>query len=481
MHSSILNTSIKTLLAIFISIAFVVVVYNVALYGYTPENDEHLKLILEPEPILLASAPIQETEGQFDCLIRKQPTPKPGSMYPHVHDVFAADNFSQVYFITEKYVGNCVPEKENEMNPGLVNQVFLCEFTDLRESDRVRQFTVSKRTYPWEPFNSTVIISCPIPSDLRSVAENTENRAQLSVTLIPTRTQKNTESFEPIVSNFPVCSNPVVNSGEIFNSRAHQKHYLSACVFATGDSYAQLPHGKNMTDVLLRVKEWIEFHLMVGFEHFYFYDNSYENHSELWRLLEPYMQNKSVTYIHWPSRNCRHKHWSSQFAAENSCLRRFAQFNVWMAHFDVDEYMTPLGDFEDIPSILRKYENDDSVDAVGFNDHVYGYCKGEDWSSHNSSQSILNQRSCFSGHRVDYNRKEIIKPYKVLYHHVHYSVASWNGGPPKAVLLNDQAEGKLTHTRWREETNSTRDPEDAVVYKWIPRLEELLRNSKLLS
>jgi hypothetical protein len=148
-----------------------------------------------------------------------------------------------------------------------------------------------------------------------------------------------------------------------------------------------------------------------------------------------------------------------------------------MAHFDVDEYMTPLGEFEDIPSILRQHEHND-VDAVAFNDHVYGRCKEDnDASNTDSNKTALFQLSCFSGSRIDYKRKEVLKPDKVLYHHVHYSVASCNQWrKPRWIMLDDEREGKLTHSRWSTETSTSRDPQDEVVAKWIPQLDGMLSN-----
>jgi hypothetical protein len=288
---------------------------------------------------------------------------------------------------------------------------------------------------------------------------------------------------QPLVplQNMPLCANPVVNKNEIFDRRNHKKHYLSGCIWTTGDTYLRVDDvtlkKSNISDIIPRINEWIAFHRMVGFEHFYFYDNSEQAHGSLWETLLPYINQGIVTYIHWPAKVC-YRHRSSQYAAENSCIRRFGQFNTWMAHFDVDEYMTPLGEYQDIPSILRQYENDDKVDAVGFNDHIYGLCTNED-GNHDPTKLFLYERSCFSGKKVPFKRKEIIKPSRVYYHWVHYSEALWDDSrKPRAVLLDDERVGKLTHTRWGVKTTHARDPNDRVVKYWIPRLQEEISASQ---
>ena len=92
--------------------------------------------------------------------------------------------------------------------------------------------------------------------------------------------------------------------------------------------------------------EWIEFHLMVGFDHIYVYDNSgaYGNTSSLEDVAKTYPSSQ-VTRIDWPHRVCNNNlpsdespgERSSQYAAENSCRTRYAPYTQWISHFDIDE------------------------------------------------------------------------------------------------------------------------------------------------
>ncbi len=46
------------------------------------------------------------------------------------------------------------------------------------------------------------------------------------------------------------------------------------------------------------LKEWLEFHLMTGVEHFYLYDNSSDD--ETVKILDDYIKRGIVSYHLWP-------------------------------------------------------------------------------------------------------------------------------------------------------------------------------------
>ena len=52
------------------------------------------------------------------------------------------------------------------------------------------------------------------------------------------------------------------------------------------------------------LKEWIEYHRMLGVEHFYLYDNSSTDHPET--VLAHYVSEEVVTVFDWPNKgkNC---------------------------------------------------------------------------------------------------------------------------------------------------------------------------------
>ena len=85
-------------------------------------------------------------------------------------------------------------------------------------------------------------------------------------------------------------------------------------------------------DVAENVKEWIEYHMFAGVDHFYIYDNdSYDNLKE---VLQPYINSQLVTYIFYPGKNQR-------IAAYNDAVQNFKFDCRYMTFLDVSEYLLP--------------------------------------------------------------------------------------------------------------------------------------------
>jgi hypothetical protein len=425
-----------------------------------------------PPPTQLVLVETQEV-SRGDCVIRKQPAPDPRDSNPHVYDVFAADELTHVYFVAQRYFGRCnAPEEHSDpRNRAFLGNVFVCRYS-VPSRPGLEHYVYSRRLYSKDSYESTIIIQCPLPEDLRIFADNRLNRAELNVTLIPTHNPVPESDVFPL-QNLPVCANPVVNEGVVMKLK--KKHFLAACVWTKGDTYVRIDRTTlqrtNISDVLPRLEEWLEFHLMVGFEHFYFYDNSEAKHSDLWLALQPYVRAGVVTYIYWPAKVCG-RHRSSQYAAENSCIRRFADSNEWMAHFDVDEFMTPTGKYDSVVDILKDKGRDGTIDAIAFNDYVYGSCPGKA----RSTSLYMERMSCFTGQKVNFKRKEIIRPHRILYHWVHYSHHTFSGKKAKWVMLDASTEGKLVHLRHGSVSRYEQDENDDVLTKWIPRLKDRLQS-----
>ena len=111
-----------------------------------------------------------------------------------------------------------------------------------------------------------------------------------------------------------------------------KKYYLSLCtIFKNEAKY---------------MKEWLDFHLIVGFEHFYVYNNfSEDNYKE---VLKPYIDKGLVTLTEWP-------HKAGQMSAYNDCIKQFGDESNWIAFMDADEFAVPKK-FADVKSWLKKYE-----------------------------------------------------------------------------------------------------------------------------
>lgn len=100
------------------------------------------------------------------------------------------------------------------------------------------------------------------------------------------------------------------------------------------------------------LEEWLEYHLLMGVEHFYLYDN--DSSDDPASVLEPYIRQGLVTCTAWPGKGQQH-------AIYRHALGRLAGETRWLAFLDIDEFAQPLR-HPDLPSLLHTYE--DAVQLV---------------------------------------------------------------------------------------------------------------------
>ena len=170
----------------------------------------------------------------------------------------------------------------------------------------------------------------------------------------------------------------VLYDGPPIRSKTHQRYLTLATMF------------KNQRRWL---REWLEFNLMVGVEHFIIYDN---NSTDLpLEILQPYIDQGYVTYVPWPPqelplpinpdsyleydqdewfRDCLatclynkftvHRQGPCQMAAFIDAIRRTkGGVSRWLAIWDIDEYIFPRqrSVYQTLPDILRGEYSDASV------------------------------------------------------------------------------------------------------------------------
>lgn len=93
--------------------------------------------------------------------------------------------------------------------------------------------------------------------------------------------------------------------------------------------------------------EWIQFHLVIGIDHFYLYNNnSDDNYTE---ILKPYIDMGIVDLIDWPFNH-------SQMNAYQDCYNKHRNDTNWLTFIDVDEFICPIST-NDIKSWLASYKN----------------------------------------------------------------------------------------------------------------------------
>jgi hypothetical protein len=108
------------------------------------------------------------------------------------------------------------------------------------------------------------------------------------------------------------------------------------------------------------LKEWIEYHLLVGVDHFFLY-NVGSTDSYL-KVLAPYIKNKTVTLINWYDLNKNREENAYEWtlgvqipAYENALKLHASKKTKWMVFLDVREFLvSPTED--NIPDLLKEYE-----------------------------------------------------------------------------------------------------------------------------
>ena len=93
------------------------------------------------------------------------------------------------------------------------------------------------------------------------------------------------------------------------------------------------------------IKEWIDFHLGVGVEHFYIYDNGSSDGST--EVLHPYIESGQVTYSYNTMDMC-------QLACYYNALTAYRDQSTWMAFIDLDEFLFAPGG--DLKTRLKDFE-----------------------------------------------------------------------------------------------------------------------------
>lgn len=95
------------------------------------------------------------------------------------------------------------------------------------------------------------------------------------------------------------------------------------------------------------LKEWIEYHRIIGVEHFYLYNNfSKDNYKE---ILDSYIEEGVVTLVDWAIPQ-------GQMKAYADCVEKYSSETNWLGFIDLDEFVVPNHD-DSIQAFLRHFRN----------------------------------------------------------------------------------------------------------------------------
>eukprot|EP00538_Stauroneis_constricta_P004520 CAMPEP_0119557640 /NCGR_PEP_ID=MMETSP1352-20130426/9249_1 /TAXON_ID=265584 /ORGANISM="Stauroneis constricta, Strain CCMP1120" /LENGTH=834 /DNA_ID=CAMNT_0007604777 /DNA_START=262 /DNA_END=2766 /DNA_ORIENTATION=- len=262
------------------------------------------------------------------------------------------------------------------------------------------------------PHTSQLIFKCPVPSYLQEKIRTGESVvddwATLFIDLVPVRTpprygppseflspfygdarQKGSLAFDTDVhwgkqhilpkvedsgrwENIPICRPSLMEYEEEAYEKSLQvksadekPHHLVSCLWAS-TGYTTRGNRFAINDGQRRLLEWITYNGILGFDHFYIYDNSgaFSNTSSLQPIADLFPG--KVTVIPWPSKVCNNNpnnvdspgERSSQYAAETSCRLRFGPHVNWIGQFDIDEYLVPMGNYDSVLPLLSKLDEE---------------------------------------------------------------------------------------------------------------------------
>ena len=157
------------------------------------------------------------------------------------------------------------------------------------------------------------------------------------------------------------------------NSKKKPYFLVLVCMFREEDMY---------------LKEWLDYYILQGVDHFYLYDN--ENPTSTMKILKPYVENKYVTIINWPDsvtdevndKNKRKK-WSdyNKLSTQNLEFEHFTKNYKdryrWVLKCDIDEFMYPSKKHKNVREVLKKEFSEKTTKGIkvprvdfGSNGHV---------------------------------------------------------------------------------------------------------------
>lgn len=113
------------------------------------------------------------------------------------------------------------------------------------------------------------------------------------------------------------------------------------------------------------IREWIEYHRLVGIEQFYFYDNDSEDNTR--RILKPYIDSNIVVYKKIEGKG-------KQLDAYNDAVRQYKDTCRYLAFIDLDEYLVPTEPFRPVWEIINETieHHGKGASGVGINWAVFG-------------------------------------------------------------------------------------------------------------
>lgn len=145
------------------------------------------------------------------------------------------------------------------------------------------------------------------------------------------------------------------------------------------------------------LREWVEYHRMLGVQHFYIHDSMLDNADE---ALKPYIDQGIVDLYHEPRHPCQWEVYSEHFFGPKGIQCE------WLCVMDIDEFFVPKT-FDHLPTWLDRFEK--NVAGVG----IAWTCFGSNGHVERPNGTVIENYTKTVDYSEGHHRwiKSIVKPY----------------------------------------------------------------------
>ena len=160
------------------------------------------------------------------------------------------------------------------------------------------------------------------------------------------------------------------------------------------------------------IEEWIKYHLIIGVEHFYIFDNGSTDGTL--KIMKPYIDDNIITLINFPG-------FKMQIKAYNTAIKKFKNYTKYMAFIDADEFIYPH-DKKSVLEILEKHLTKFNYGGLAVNWRMFGSSGHEKKPNGYVISNYLYRADDKTGAGNECI-KSIVNPRKVLFfHNPHYPI-----------------------------------------------------------
>ena len=244
--------------------------------------------------------------------------------------------------------------------------------------------------------------------------------------------------------------------------------------------------------------EWLEYHRIVGVDHFYLYDD--DGSPEARELLQPYIEKGLVTRHSWTHLDGTRHDRPTPFGQRNKnhmafghAAQHYRNRCHWMMKIDIDEFLLPAGPEGSLVPALERL-NATRIKGVmiprynfGDNGHrtrpkglvCESYTRREAAPSNHkdlaNARFLSNNRRCNSAHRWHHRplkRGRLVPEGEVTEMRLnHYYTKSLE----EYMARQNTSHGRLqTEERFRQRNSTNNEVEDLSMLKYVPEIAERL-------